>query len=57
MLDVVVNDVAWAGAGTSVDYTKFNPFNNEEYFHQYRLLSDDVNNNTCVEEVGTSNVR
>ena len=57
MLDVVVNDVAWAGAGTSVDYTKFNPFNNEEYFHQYRLLSDDVNNNTCVEEVRISNVR
>lgn len=56
MLDVVVNDCAWAGVGTSVNYTEFNPFNNEEYFHQYRLLSDDVNNNTCVEEVGTSNV-
>jgi alpha-amylase len=50
MLDVVVNDFAWAGAGTSVDFTKFNPFNNEDYFHQYRLLSSDVNNNTCVEE-------
>ncbi|OXV11997.1 hypothetical protein Egran_00242 [Elaphomyces granulatus] len=50
MLDVVVNDFAWAGAGTSVDYTKFNPFNNEDYFHQYRLQSSDVNNNTCVEE-------
>ncbi|KKA19189.1 Alpha-amylase [Rasamsonia emersonii CBS 393.64] len=48
MLDVVVNDMAWAGNASTVDYSQFNPFNSEEYFHPYRLLSDDPLNETCV---------
>lgn len=51
MVDVVVNDLAWAGNYTSIDYSQFNPFNSPEYFHPFRLLSDDFNNSTCVTEV------
>ncbi|TQB73364.1 hypothetical protein MPDQ_005949 [Monascus purpureus] len=50
MVDVVVNDLAWAGNYTSIDYSQFNPFNSPEYFHPFRLLSDDFNNSTCVTE-------
>lgn len=53
MLDVVVNDMAWAGNASTVDYSQFNPFNSEEYFHPYRLLSDDPSNETCVIDVST----
>jgi alpha-amylase len=50
MLDVVVNHFAWAGEGTTVDYSTFNPFNSKDYFHPYRLLSqDDPNNATAVQ--------
>jgi alpha-amylase len=51
MLDVVVNDMAWAGNGTTVDYSQFNPFNSEDYFHPYSLLSHDPSNETCVVDV------
>jgi alpha-amylase len=40
MVDIVVNHFAWPGDGTPVDYSKFNPFNSEKYFHPYELLSD-----------------
>lgn len=50
MLDVVVNHFAWPGNGTTVDYSNFNPFNKEEYFHPFQLLSDlDANNKTDAE--------
>lgn len=50
MLDVVVNHFAWPGNGTTVDYSKFNPFNSEEYFHPYQLLSElDSSNITNAE--------
>ncbi|CAI7624132.1 unnamed protein product [Penicillium bialowiezense] len=48
MLDVVVGDMAWAGNSSTVDYSKFNPFNDKKYFHDYKLLSADPTNNTCV---------
>jgi alpha-amylase len=55
MLDVVVNHFAWAGNGTTVDYSKFNPFNSEEYFHPYVLLADsDSSNKTIAEDVRDS---
>ncbi|KAJ5332239.1 hypothetical protein MYU51_007425 [Penicillium brevicompactum] len=48
MLDVVVGDMAWAGNSSTVDYSKLNPFNDKKYFHDYKLLSSDPTNNTCV---------
>ncbi|RAH81948.1 alpha-amylase [Aspergillus japonicus CBS 114.51] len=48
MLDVVVGDMAWAGNHTTVDYSTFNPFNDRKYFHDYKLLSSDPHNDTCV---------
>ncbi|KAJ5724845.1 hypothetical protein N7493_006573 [Penicillium malachiteum] len=48
MLDIVVGDMAWAGNASTVDYSTFNPFNDQKYFHQYELLSEDPTNETCV---------
>ncbi|RAL03721.1 alpha-amylase [Aspergillus ibericus CBS 121593] len=48
MLDVVVGDLAWAGNHTIVDYSTFNPFNDQKYFHDFKLLSSDPTNETCV---------
>ncbi|KAF3390575.1 Alpha-amylase A type-3 [Penicillium rolfsii] len=48
MLDIVIGDMAWAGNASTVDYSKFNPFNDKKYFHDYKLLSEDPMNNTCV---------
>lgn len=33
MLDVVANHFAWTGTNLSVDYSTYNPFNSQEYFH------------------------
>jgi alpha-amylase len=50
MLDVVVNHFAWAGDGTTVDYSTFNPFNSKDYFHPFKLLAkDDPGNLTAVQ--------
>jgi hypothetical protein len=51
MLDVVVGDMAWAGNASTVDYSTFNPFNDKKYFHDYKLLSEDPLNTTCVLDV------
>jgi alpha-amylase len=51
MLDIVVGDMAWAGNASTIDYSTFNPFNDQKYFHDYKLLSEDPNNTTCVEDV------
>ncbi|KAJ5915712.1 hypothetical protein N7466_011645 [Penicillium verhagenii] len=48
MLDIVVGDMAWAGKPSTVDYSTFNPFNDQKYFHEFELLSDDPTNETCV---------
>ncbi|CAG7938004.1 unnamed protein product [Penicillium olsonii] len=54
MLDVVVGDMAWAGNASTVDYSTFNPFNDKKYFHDYKLLSKDPVNHTCVLDVSLS---
>lgn len=51
MLDIVVGDMAWAGNASTVDYSTFNPFNDQKYFHDYKLLSEDPSNDTCVLDV------
>ncbi|BCS01743.1 uncharacterized protein AKAW2_60007A [Aspergillus luchuensis] len=48
MLDIVVGDMAWAGNSSTVDYSTFNPFDDEKYFHDFKLLSSDPTNETCV---------
>ncbi|GLB07182.1 hypothetical protein AtubIFM57258_002505 [Aspergillus tubingensis] len=50
MLDIVVGDMAWAGNSSTVDYSTFNPFDDQKYFHDFRLLSSDPTNETCVLE-------
>ncbi|KAL2003967.1 hypothetical protein VTN02DRAFT_1263 [Thermoascus thermophilus] len=50
MVDVVVNNLAWAGNGNTVDYSKLKPFDNGGYYHPFRLLSDDPLNQTCVKQ-------
>lgn len=51
MVDVVANHFAWAGNHTTIDYGQFHPFNSPEYFHPFRLLSDDLHNRTCDVDV------
>jgi alpha-amylase len=51
MLDIVVGDMAWAGKASTVDYSTFKPFNDQKYFHDYKLLSEDMTNDTCVLDV------
>ena len=51
MLDIVVGDLAWAGNSSTIDYSTFNPFNDQKYFHSYKLLSEDPLNETCVLDV------
>ncbi|EAW10463.1 alpha-amylase [Aspergillus clavatus NRRL 1] len=40
MVDVVANHMGYAGAGNSVNYSVFNPFNSQEYFHSYCPVTD-----------------
>ncbi|OKO97278.1 Alpha-amylase A type-3 [Penicillium subrubescens] len=46
--DIVVGDMAWAGNASTIDYSTFNPFSDQKYFHDYKLLSEDPSNDTCV---------
>lgn len=47
MLDVVTNHYAFKGAGASVDYSIFAPFNSKSYFHDFCLI--DYNNITSIQ--------
>nr|ASA45799.1 Amy13A [Evansstolkia leycettana] len=49
MLDVVANHMGYAGAGNTVDYSVFDPFDSSSYFHPYCLISD-YSNQTNVED-------
>ncbi|ESZ94176.1 alpha-amylase [Sclerotinia borealis F-4128] len=40
MIDVVINDMAYAGKGSAVDYSSLVPFDKEEYFHPFCYISD-----------------
>lgn len=52
MVDIVVNDLAYPGAGASVDYSTFgSPFNNKQFFHPFCFISN-YDNQTDVEDVG-----
>lgn len=41
MLDVVTNHFAFNGPGANVDYSIFNPFNSQSYFHSFQLCDYD----------------
>lgn len=51
MLDVVTNHLAYDGAGDSVDYSIFAPFNSKSYFHDFCLIdySDITSIQNCWE--------
>lgn len=49
MVDVVTNHMGYNGCGECVDYSTFNPFNKESYFHPFCLI--DYDNATSVEVV------
>ncbi|KAB8239457.1 alpha-amylase [Aspergillus alliaceus] len=40
MVDVVANHMGYDGAGNSVDYSVFKPFNSEDYFHPFCLIQN-----------------
>jgi alpha-amylase len=50
MLDVVVGNMAFAGAPEKVDYSVFDPFNQQDSFHPYCPMPD-AGNVTGVQEV------
>lgn len=41
MVDVVVNHFAWAGNASTVDYSKFVPFDDSRYFHTFCTISNE----------------
>ncbi|KAJ5742037.1 hypothetical protein N7533_011446 [Penicillium manginii] len=49
MVDVVANHMGYNGAGNTVDYSVFNPFDSSSYFHSYCLISD-YSNQANVED-------
>jgi hypothetical protein len=49
MVDVVTNHMGYAGCGDCVDYSIFNPFDKESYYHPFCLI--DYNNQTSMETV------
>ena len=40
MIDAVINDMAYAGKGSAVDYSTLVPFNKKEYFHPFCYITD-----------------
>lgn len=49
MVDVVTNHMGYAGCGDCVDYSVFDPFDKESYYHPFCLI--DYNNQTSMELV------
>ncbi|KAG9668389.1 putative alpha-amylase, partial [Aureobasidium melanogenum] len=47
MVDIVTNHMGFAGCGGCVDYSIFNPFNKEAYYHPFCLI--DYKNETSIE--------
>lgn len=52
MLDIVVNNMAFAGAPGKVNYGSLQPLNKEEYFHPYCPI--DYTNRTSTLDVFVS---
>ena len=55
MVDVVTNHMGYAGCGDCVDYSKFNPFDKESYYHPFCLI--DYNYQTSMELVSSTSNR
>jgi alpha-amylase len=51
MVDVVANHMGYAGAADTVDYSVFNPFDQQSYYHTYCEVTN-YDNQTNVEDVG-----
>ncbi|EEA25206.1 hypothetical protein TMatcc_006574 [Talaromyces marneffei ATCC 18224] len=49
MVDIVVNNMAYNGVGTNVDYSIFNPFPSQSYYHPYCLISNYDNQTNVVD--------
>jgi alpha-amylase len=49
MVDVVTNHNGWNGSASTVDYSRYHPFNNKKYYHDYCPVSD-YGNQTMVED-------
>ncbi|KKZ66125.1 alpha-amylase A type-3 [[Emmonsia] crescens] len=50
MVDVVANHMGYPGPGSSVDYSRFVPFNSKSYFHAYCPITnydDQANSENC----------
>ncbi|KAF2634086.1 family 13 alpha amylase in complex with acarbose [Massarina eburnea CBS 473.64] len=43
MIDIVPNHNGWNGTDASIDYSRFNPFNDKKYYHNYCEISDYAN--------------
>jgi len=56
MVDIVVNHNGWIGDASSVDYSTFNPFNDQSNYHTYCPI--DYDNTTSIQDcwLGDSNV-
>ncbi|THX53195.1 alpha-amylase [Aureobasidium pullulans] len=46
MVDIVTNHMGYAGCGSCVDYSQFNPFDKQSYYHPFCLI-DYNNQNSC----------
>jgi alpha-amylase len=42
MVDVVVNQMAWIGSVSNVEYNTLIPFNNESYYHSYCPITNNA---------------
>ena len=52
MVDVVVNHFAWDGPYKRINYSQFDPFNEEKYFHPFCLIEDHTDaNDTIIQNV------
>lgn len=49
MVDIVTNHMGYNGCGDCVDYSIYNPFNKQSYYHPFCLI--DYSNQNSVEQV------
>ena len=46
MVDVVVNHNGWNGTPSSIDYSTFNPFNDQSHYHPWCSIDYTKTSNT-----------